>query len=124
MAERLQVPIPCTVTSPVPNLRDIVDGWVTVARIMDQKTYVVPQYPTHCIDLLHVRLLDDGREFDAFIELCSDQEAPVTGDIYVEKGFFLQVRKMIPYSLACMGIPTTLYTMGAVQGCMSLKYDT
>ncbi len=36
----------------------------------------------------------DGVEFDAFMEINSDQAAPgIRSEVFVEKGFFLQVSK-------------------------------
>ena len=54
--------------------------------------YMISQYPTHYVGLLHMKLQDGGVEFDAFVEICTEQGAPVVPSaIFVDDGFFLQV---------------------------------
>ena len=94
MAERPSVTTPCVEGQQSSNRRgfDIVDGWVNIVRSLEQVPYTIPQYPTHCVDLLHVKLQDGDVEFDAFVEIHDEQGAPVVPSaIFVDDGFFLQV---------------------------------
>jgi len=53
---------------------------------------MIPQYPTHCVYLLHVKLQDGGVEFDAFVEIRNEHRVPVVPSaIFVDDGFFLHV---------------------------------
>ena len=57
-----------------------------IMRSLEQVPYTIPQYPTHCVHLLHVKLQDGGVEFDTFVEIRDEQ-----GAIFVDDGFLLQV---------------------------------
>ena len=82
--------------------------------------YMIPQYTTHYVGLLHMKLQDGGVEFDAFVEICTEQGAPVVPSaIFVDDGFFLQV---------C--VPTWQYFNGAcnhyhdcISVCMNCMLD-
>jgi len=72
-----------------------------IVRSRQQVLYTIPLYPTHCVDLLHVKLQDGDVEFDAFVEVHDEQGAPVVPSaIFVDDGFFLQV--CVPYGSILM----------------------
>ena len=50
-------------------IRRILRGTVTLVECMEQKRYIIPQYPVYCVDLLHIKIRDKGgSHFDGFIE--------------------------------------------------------
>ena len=71
-------------------IRTIVSGMVSVLDVLEHHNYTIPDYPVKQVELIHVKLKDDDNVFDAFMQN-SNSSVPVPGDIYVQKGFFLQV---------------------------------
>ena len=72
------------------NIRTIVSGMVSVVDVLEHHNYTIPDYPVKKVELIHVKLKDDDNVFDAFMQALSSS-VPVPGDIYVQRGFFLQV---------------------------------
>ena len=71
-------------------IRAIVSGMVSVVDVLEHHNYTIPDYPVKTVELIHVKLKDDDNVFDAFMQ-ASSSSFPVPGDIYVQRGFFLQV---------------------------------
>lgn len=83
---------PRTERSTTLTTKECLDGLVDVTSSMEKRLYIVPQYPTLSVELLHVIVTDKGNKYDCFLEIKSDQKLPeIPGEVYVEKGFFLQV---------------------------------
>lgn len=86
-------------------IKECLDGLVHVTKSMEKRSYIIPQYPTLAVELLHIVVSDKGNNFDCFLEIKSDQKLPeIPGDIYVEKGFFLQVIIQLQQLYADIGI--------------------
>ena len=58
---------------------------------MEMRLYIIPQYSTLSVDLLHVVVDDKGNKFDCFLEIRSQKLPEIPGEVYVENCFFLQV---------------------------------
>ena len=71
-------------------IQTIVSGMVSVLDVLEHHNYTIPDYPVKQVELIHVKLKDDDNVFDAFMQN-SNSSVPVPGDIYVQRGFFLQV---------------------------------
>ena len=86
------------------NIRTIVSGMVSVVDVLEHHNYTMPDYPVKQVELIHVKVKDDDNLFDAFMQAPSSS-VPVPGDIYVQRGFFLQVYintdKSYSYCLYC-----------------------
>ena len=73
-------------------LKKCLSGLLHVIRSMEQRSYIIPQYPTYCVELLHVVVEDKGTEYDSFLEIKHDRQIPeFPGEVYVNTGFFLRV---------------------------------
>ena len=63
---------------------ECLDGLVTITLSMEIRSYIIPQYPTLCVKLLHVVVDDKGKKFVCFLD---DQKLPeIPGEVYVENG--------------------------------------
>lgn len=96
-------------TRPKPpgNIRKTLNGIVSLVESIEQRKYIIPQYPTYFVNLLHIKLQDNERELDAFIELKPNEQQPsIPGDIFVEYGFLSSGTCTLCY---CMHISIMIY---------------
>ena len=90
------------------NIRTIVSGMVSVVDMLEHHNYTILDYPVKKVELIHVKLKDDDNVFDAFMQALSTS-VPVPGDIYVQRGFFLQVYGMLHILISLIA---TVLTVG------------